>query len=163
MPITYQLMGIPEGKEGTRQTLRLMAALARRQSTSPLIRELAVNLVSKVPERNYYAEARTLLRFVQSRIRYVRDVAGVETLQPPVDTLRLGAGDCDDKCILFASLMLAIGHPVKFVAMGEVKGHFSHVFCETKVGQQWLACETIYNWPLGKGPRRIAEKMEHSV
>jgi transglutaminase-like putative cysteine protease len=159
----YQLMGISNGANGTRQTLKLMASLARGQSTSQVIRELALAIVGTVAERDEFGEVKAILCFVQNRIRYVRDILNVETLQPPTDTLRLGQGDCDDKSILFASLVNAVGYPVKFIAMGETASHFSHVFCAVLIKGKWVGAETIFPWPLGKIPKKIVISMEQSL
>lgn len=162
-PITYSLQGMPDGKAGVRFTLRKMADIADAYKVDPTIRELALRIVGSVKERSHYGQARAILKFVQDRIKYMEDVLGVETLQTPLQTLRLGHGDCDDKSILFASLMLAIGKPVKFVAIGRTKGRFQHVFPQVKIGSDWVSAETIYKWPLGKTPDGYQDYMEHTI
>jgi transglutaminase-like putative cysteine protease len=162
-PITYQLQGMPNGKAGVRFTLRKMGDIANAYKTDPTIRELAIRIIANVPEKSWHGQARAILRFVQERIKYLEDVVGVETLQTPIQTLRLGHGDCDDKSILFASLMMAIGKPVRFVAIGRVKGHFEHVFPQVKIGNEWVSAETIYRWPLGKTPPNFQDYMEHHI
>jgi transglutaminase-like putative cysteine protease len=160
----WQLSYIPSGDAGTRATLSAMSKLAREGSTTPLIRQLALRIVSHLPEKKFYGEVRAVLKFVQDKIRYVRDVSGVETLAPPRDTLALGQGDCDDKSILLASLLLALGNDIKFVAVDIGHGQFSHVLPKVKVGDKWLFAETINKGqPLGKGPKNIVRIMEHRI
>lgn len=162
-PITYQLAGIPDGVAGVRYTLKKMAEISAHYKSDSFIRELALHIVKNVPERSWHGEARAILRFVQERIRYVPDVLGVETLQTPIQTLRLGQGDCDDKSILFASLAMAIGKPCKFIAIGRIKGRFEHVFPQILIGDKWVSAETIYRWPLGKTPQPFQDYMEHTI
>lgn len=158
----YQLMAIPNGPAGIRQTLKMMAGLSRRYSTTPQIRELALKIVQNVPEKSWKGELSAILKFVQHHIRYVKDVQGVETLQTPIKTLSLRQGDCDDKSTLAAALTLAIGHPVRFMAVGKVKGTYQHVFPQSKVGGKWLTMETTEYWPLGRTPSKIKSMMvEH--
>lgn len=162
-PITYSLQGMPDGKAGVRFTLRKMAEIANAYKADPTIRELALRLVGPVQERSHHGQARAILKFVQERIKYMEDVLGIETLQTPLQTLRLGHGDCDDKSILFASLMLAIGKPVRFVAIGRTKGRFEHVFPQVRIGPDWISAETIYKWPLGKTPPDYQDFMVHTL
>jgi transglutaminase-like putative cysteine protease len=162
-PITYQLQGMPEGKAGVRYTLQKMADIANAYKTDPTIRELAIRIVRHVPEKSWHGQARAVLKFVQDKIKYMEDVYGVETLQTPIQTLRLGHGDCDDKSILFASLMLSLGKPVRYIAIGRTKGRFEHVFPQVRIGTDWVSAETIYKWPLGKTPPNFQDYMEHHI
>lgn len=161
---TYQLHNIPNGAAGIRETLKRMEAFTRKYKSAPLIRELALSLTQNLPQKDWAGEASAILKFVQDQIRYVMDVAGVETLQSPIQTLRLASGDCDDKSVLAATLLQAINHPVKFVAVGREKGRYTHVFPQTKIGQKWLTMETTeIGWPLGKTPSPIKSYMVQHV
>lgn len=155
--ITYTLKDIPSGVEGIKETLKMMAWYARHYKTNRHVRELTLKLVSSIPEKRYKAEAQALLSFVQNKIRYVKDINGVETVQSPEQTLRLMAGDCDDKATLLAAMLESIGHPARFIAMGPKgapKNVFTHVFVETKIGGSWLPAETIMRgWSLGRRPK----------
>lgn len=139
---TYQLMGIANGREGTRQTLMIMSDITKAFKKSPAIRELALQLTRNLPQKKWMAEVQAIHAFVRDRVRYVKDIRGVETIQTPVQTLLLGCGDCDDKSTLAASLLEAIGHPTRFKAVGtSPDGGFSHVFTETKIGGRWYSVE----------------------
>lgn len=135
---------IPQGRQGTYLTLRYMAEIVRHWKRSPDMRSLAIQIVAGVDEKDYRAEACALFAFVRDRIRYIQDVNGIETLSTPDVTLRTGAGDCDDKGILLATLLESVGHQARFVAMGwsDNPEVFSHVTTETKVGSIWVNCET---------------------
>lgn len=157
---TYSLQGIPDGREGTRATLKLMADISKRYKKNPTIFELSRCIVRNVPNKQWLMEAGAILKWVQRHIRYTMDIQGVETLQTPVQTLRLGQGDCDDHSMLIASLLMAINRPARFVAVGRMPNSFEHVFTQTKVGDKWVTLEsTEENWPLGRTYSKIKSKM----
>lgn len=90
---------------------------------------------------DYVGEVRALFMFVRDRVRYTRDPVGVELLQTPTRVLRERVGDCDDKSILLAALLRAVGHParVAFRAIAAnpfFPGQFSHVYVIARVGQR---------------------------
>ena len=152
--VVYQLSNVPSGRAGVRSTLRAMSKLVRAYKAAPLVRETALSIVKNIPSKNWPAEIAAIHRYVCDTIRYTKDIRGVETLQSPVQTLRLKQGDCDDHSILIASLLEAISHPTRFVAIGSVPDSYSHVFTETKVGPNWLAVETpMVGWPCGRRPK----------
>lgn len=161
----YRLLGIPEGVEGVRVTLEHMRRLVRQYRTAPPIRELALQLTAAAPNHGdgWAQEVDALFSFVRDHIRYVQDVQDVETLQSPLDTLELGAGDCDDKSILLAALLAATGHPSRFVAVGFSPDAFEHVFVETKIGRDWIALETTKNVDMGWCPDGIVTSMVRHV
>jgi len=157
---TSTMMGIPDGKAGTLATLKIMRRVTRRYKSSLPIRLLAQKLTRRLPQKNYTREVAVLHKFVRDKVRYVRDIRGVETIQTPIQTLKLGSGDCDDKSILVASLLESIGHPTRFVACGfNDTGAYSHVFTQTKIGGKWVSVETTEPWPLGKAPPKITTRM----
>lgn len=147
---TYQLAGWPEGEAGTRATLKLLSEIIRRYKTHPVIRELALSLVKKIPAKSYMQEIAAIHAFVRDRIRYVRDVKDVETIQTPDQTLRLGQGDCDDKVTLAGAMLNALGHPVRLVAIGALPGRYTHVYLEADHHGMWIPLETTEPWPLGR-------------
>ncbi len=106
------------------------------------IRELAVELVGWIPPKHWRSEIEALFNFVRNKVRYTRDVRGVETVQTPVKTLEYRAGDCDDMVTLLAALLESIGFETRFVAMGIVPGHFQHVFLEAQLPSgEWMSLD----------------------
>ena len=128
--------------QGVKDTLYLMARLARQYKKSPRIITLARMLTARLPPKDWYGEIVAVHMYVRDTIRYVQDVDGVETLATPDRTLEEMAGDCDDKSLLLAALLGAIGHPSRFVAVGESYGSLTHVLVETKLADDWLPLET---------------------
>ena len=149
------LTGIPPGKEGTKYTLNLMRQLVRAGKKSPVVRQLAVDLTRGLPQKDWLSEVDAVHKFVRDRIRYVRDIHGVETLHTVERILTNAAGDCDDKSVLAASLLESLGHPTRFVAVGFKPDMYSHVYPETLVGSKWIAVETTEPVALGWKPTNI--------
>lgn len=127
--------------------------------TNIKIRETALDLVKHLPQKRWASEADALFVFVRDRIRYVRDVNEVETVATPVKTLEYGQGDCDDKTVLLAALLEAIGHPTAFVAVGYAPQTFSHVYLQTKINKKWVGMETTEQWPMGARPKGMPYSM----
>lgn len=136
-----------------------MSRLVKDYKKTPLVRELAVKIVQHLPNQKFYEEAEAIHDWVRSRVRYVKDVRGVETIQTPEKTLELGAGDCDDLSTLTAVLLEAIGHATRFVAVGFKKRGFSHVLIQTKMGRGWIWMETTKPLPMGQAPKNITSQM----
>lgn len=116
------------------------------------VRQTALSLVAGLDQKAWIDEAKAIHAFVRDKIRYVRDIRGVETLQIPEKTLEFGQGDCDDKSVLVASLLEAIGHPTRFVAIAANPDSYYHVFVETKIGNKWVGVETTEPVELGWQP-----------
>lgn len=154
---------IPQGKAGVIATLKIMRDFIRTGKKSMPVRLLALDLVSDLPQKDFPGEASSLFYFVRDRIRYVRDVDGVETLQTPDKTLQFRGGDCDDKTILLGALLQSIGHPVRLVAVGFSPGVFSHVYLETKIGAKWVPLETTEPQEFGWAPPNPRERLVMSV
>lgn len=136
-----------------------MAELVRRYRKDPDLIFLARDITSAAPQKSYSAEASLIHAFVRDSIRYVRDVLDVETLQSPDITLAIRSGDCDDKSVLAATLLAAVGHPVRFVAVAVDGGELSHVLPETKIGERWIAIETTEPVNMGWFPQRVTNRM----
>jgi len=156
-PTVAQLQGIPDGPEGTAQTLRAMRQDVRNAVRSPsqTIRSAALQILQGLPARKWLREVLALHAFVRDQIRYVSDPVGVQIVQTPEKTLELGQGNCVQKSVLLSSLLESTGHPTRFVALeikGQSDGQFSHVLVETKVGTRWLPLESIIPVPAGWYP-----------
>ena len=154
------LAAIDSGPKGVYQTLRIMRYFVRTGKKDMLVRQKALSIIKNRPQKDFAGEVQDLHKFVRDSIRYVKDIAGVETVQTPDITLEIGQGDCDDKSVLLASLLESIGHPTRFVAVGFRPGHFSHVLIETKIGARWIPLETTEPVPMGWYPPRVRARME---
>jgi len=153
------LFGIPSGVAGVRATLYLMRDLVRRYRTDLAVRERAAALTQHLPQKSWTREIRALHEYVRDGIRYLKDTNGVEVVQTPVVTMAVKHGDCDDKATLLAALLESIGHPARFVAVGFEPGKYSHVYVESKIGEQWAPLETTSMMSPGMAPLRIVQRM----
>ena len=122
-----QLLSIRSGSGGVTDTLKLMAQVAKQYKVDPVIRQTAARAIQAAPEKDDLAEAAALQDWVRTNIRYTGDVLDVETLQTPDYTLQEGYGDCDDQATLLATMLLAVGIPAAYCAVGVDGEPFSHV------------------------------------
>jgi transglutaminase-like putative cysteine protease len=143
--IPYVLGELPSGVPGVKATLRLMVDLVREYKTDPALVRFAGDLLQRcqIPEKNPRAEVKCLQNWVRDNIRYVRDVRDVETLRTPPEVLRGRTGDCDDKALLLATLLEAVGYRTKFGAIGVRGGGYSHVLTFVVLGRGPVPLETI--------------------
>ena len=155
---------IPAGTAGTRATLSIMRRLVREGKINPLVRQTAVDVTTGLLQKDRLAEIKALHRFVRDRIRYVRDIHGVETLHTAEKVLQNKAGDCDDKTILLASLLESLGYTTRLVAVGfsdPVKNlfgqlqakNYSHVYPEVFYKGKWIPLETTEPVEIGWFPK----------
>lgn len=92
------------------------------------VRNLAVTLCKKF-QAGDFKQARRLYEYVRDEITYVYDPRNVEEVQRPEITLKLHAGDCDDKAVLLAALLLSIGFETCFfIADTNNDGYPDHVY-----------------------------------
>jgi transglutaminase-like putative cysteine protease len=120
---------------------------------------LAVDLTSGLKQKDRLGEIAAIHAFVRDCIRYVWDVRGVETLHDTQRILDQKAGDCDDKSILTAALLEAIGYPTRFVAVGIAKDLYQHVLVEVQHKGQWIPLETTEPVPMGWYPTKFPYRM----
>jgi len=158
------LQNIPSGSRGTKATLRIMSRMVRTYKKNIAIRQLALQLISDLPgHKNWTGQIKRIHAYVRDSIQYVRDVRGVETLATPIKTLEFGQGDCDDQAVLLASLLEAIGHPTRFVAIKATTfGPYVHVYTETKIGNKWYPLETTEKFEAGKPMKFAGRMVEHN-
>lgn len=140
-----------------------MAKLARQAKTDYRIRATALDLVALLPEKDSRGEIVALHKFVRDRIRYVKDINGIETLATPAKTLEIGQGDCDDKSTLLAALLETIGYRARFTAVGTSKNNFSHVLPEVFINGEWLPLEVTEQVSPGWFPDRARFPITYSV
>lgn len=136
-----------------------MRELVRRYKKALPVRQLALELTRNGRQKDYVSEAKNIHRFVRDKIRYIKDIRGIETVQTPLITIEMAQGDCDDKTTLAAALLESIGHPTRLVAIGFAPGHFAHVYPETKIKGDWLALETTEPWDFAKKPQGAISRM----
>lgn len=140
------------GLRGVTQTLGVMRSLVRQGRIDPTIRQAATSVLFML-ESSDYIEAQKLLDFVQTSIRYVKDVHEVETISTPEKTLAGRIGDCDDQTTLLAALYESVGYPTRFVVAGYQDARvMEHVYLQVLVNGEWLDADPTESHPLGWAP-----------
>lgn len=109
----------------------------------PLVRVAAIEAARGAVKN--INEIETVLAWMKQRIEFRGEHA--ETLQSPVVTLQLGAGDCDDHSVLMAAILKSLGYQVQFktVATQQVNPYqFSHVYVivKDKRSGEWRALDS---------------------
>lgn len=155
-------MGIPQGVPGVKTTLKLMQTLVRNYKKSPKIRQAALDILASagLEQKDYSGEVKALFDFVRDRIRYVRDIRNVETINTPDSILDNAAGDCDDKALLLAAMLESVGHPTGFRAVGFRPGAFSHVLALTRIGPKWVPLDATEPAQMGWQPSRAVSVLD---
>lgn len=146
---------VPDGAAGTREVLKHMRELVRAGKLNPNLRDFAQQLIAGVPAKDWQGEVAACFDFVRDEIRYSLDTNGIEVIQAPDVTLRLGYGDCDDKVTLLCCLLELCGHVTWFCAMGfDAPGDYSHVIAICcPAGDQPLVALDATEWrPMGWFP-----------
>lgn len=160
---TQTLSAIPDGIGGIKVTLARMTDLVREYKSDPVIRRLANILTQHLNQKDFRGEVEALFHFVQNDIRYLQDIADIETLQTPVVTLEERAGDCDDKSTLLAALLESINHKTRFKAIGCGGEPISHVYIETRIGRDWVALDATEPYAMGWEPPCISScRLSHN-
>jgi len=127
----------------------------------PTIRTLVARILSRrrggswvVPPRAWDKEVKALFEYVQNKVRYTRDVYGLDTYQRAVRTLQLGIGDCDDQTILLGSMLQAAGYPIalKIISTKDSEG-FNHIYLlvglPPTAPQKWMPLDPSMPYPAG--------------
>jgi Transglutaminase-like superfamily len=135
------------GEAGTKQTIALMRRLIDDAVSNSRFVRFAKDLVRNVLPYNDIGEAQAVYEFVRQSIRYTKDPVTKETLYPPMELLKIRAGDCDDIAMLMGAIMIALGYPARLVtisANASDPNEFSHVYLESEVppgSGQWVAMD----------------------
>jgi transglutaminase-like putative cysteine protease len=127
------------------------------------IRQLAGEIVSDIPEKDYKSEVLAIANYVKGNVRYTKDVTGLDTYQHPVRTLELGIGDCDCISALLCSLLNSIGHETRLKVI-QTKGNddYNHIYPLVKINDKWIPIDLTVNKPIGWEPPKhtiIKEKI----
>ncbi len=118
-------------------------------SVSPRVRLQVLALTKGLKQQDFAAEIMAIHGFVRDNIRYIGDVLGVETLHYPEALLELGQGDCDDKAMLVAAMLMSIRNRCRFVVLKR-GGQFAHVWTQVQFSGKWIDLETTLPIPIGK-------------
>lgn len=140
-----------------------MAKLSRQGKTDIVVREKALELTRYVQPKDWAGQVHALFEYVRDNIRYTRDVLGVETVHTARQVMTAEQGDCDDKSILLAALLMSIGHPARFMAVGFNNLGLQHVYVQTLIGKRWVSLDATERVNVGWEPPNITSKMIETI
>lgn len=145
-----------------------MARMVRGSRANAEVRNTARELTAFLLSKAWREEIRTCFEFVRDQIRYVMDPVAVELVQAPEVTLAVRAGDCDDKAVLLAALLMAIGHPCRFVAVAfDNPSVFEHVYVQAAVGDpaagEWVSLDPTEPYEMGWRPPNSTNAMVETI
>jgi hypothetical protein len=146
-PLNSTRVQIGRGDRGIAQTIRYMygAVMGNEGVGSAEIRRQALTIVQGVASRDQQGEIAAVLQWVKSNIAFRGEWA--ETVQTPLVTLQLRAGDCDDQSTLMAALLGSLGYKTRFKTVAadpSAPYAFSHVYIEIfqRKSGQWIALDS---------------------
>ena len=164
-PLHSTRVQIGRGDRGISQTIRYMygAVMGNEGVANAEIRRQALTIVQGVASRDQQGEIAAVLQWVKSNIAFRGEWA--ETVQTPLVTLQLRAGDCDDQSTLMAALLGALGYKTRFKTVAadpSAPYAFSHVYIEIfqrKIGQ-WISLDSTVpqSYPGWQPPRIFRAK-----
>lgn len=149
----YQQRDLSNGDVGTKETLRVMAQLARADASHPLVRDVAVSCIQQADPSTPYSLCEAIRRWCASAVTFRHDPPELELVTSPEAQLRMYLengtiiGDCDDAATLAAGIALAAGCRVRLVAVAflDKRANYRHVWCEIapRTGTQgdWIECD----------------------
>jgi hypothetical protein len=150
---SYRLVSIPPGTPGIRRTAEQMARFVRSDCRNQAVRTVAESIVSGCEGHDFTGEIEALFRYARDRVVYRRDPVDTERVSGAMGTVRSGVGDCDDKVVLLATLLCAMGHESRFVIISQSGGDWDHVYLEVRTAQGWQAADpTNPNGEIGEEP-----------
>lgn len=113
------------------QNQRVKSAM---QPNDQRVRAFAVENSTRYFHDEYYQKFGKMTRYfslfkhIRLNWKYVNDPLGMDYYSPPVESMGLLAGDCDDYAILMASSVMAIGGEARVVISP------NHMYTEVKIG-----------------------------
>ena len=167
-PIRARHLALTPGDAGVKLTItEMIRAVVESDegARNPNVRAWALAAVNGAPDRDDAAQASAIYEAVKQNIKFRGEYS--ETVQTPLLTLQLRAGDCDDHATLLAALLRSIGIPARFetVATDESR-EFTHVFCLAGIRRggrivAWMPLDTTVPaaYPGWKPPVTTREKV----
>lgn len=136
---------LSRGANSIDERLGHIIRLIKEGSLKPEVIEAARAIVSRkcgteknkqwcLPPKDYKREVMAVYRAVQDAnsdlaVRYVRDHVAVDQFAAPEHIWKIRGGDCDDGTILLASLLSAIGYPVRCRVIQDISSPtWSHIY-----------------------------------
>lgn len=143
----------------TQASLRMMQDNMNAWSKKPLFVMLAREICKLASAVGFEAESKAIWAWVRKNVVYRADPVGTQWIQDPVETGIISkAGNCANMAILCGTLLQALGHSCKAIAVKWVdRPTWSHAVCyDERTGHVIDAVSPTYAWP---PPGRQVEAM----
>lgn len=133
------------GESDAAQIIEYLGRFALEYGKSPCVIRFARCLIGGITENNAVGHQFDIVgNFVLDHVTYVADPRGAEYVRSPLRLIKeyqcrgYGQGDCDDMTLFAASLLNALGFPVKIVAV-KINGssNYNHVLLQAMVAGEW--------------------------
>lgn len=146
----------------TEMTLRKLIQIANLQKSEPLIRQAVERIVCRVPEKDWFSEIREIFQFVKDKVRYTRDVDGLEYVRTPyrimseIQSHGYSFGDCDCMSLFLATLLKSAGYKTRYVIIrtaGNPIDAYNHIYVEAHEPKmnKWICLDAteksrVFGW-----------------
>jgi len=138
----YKLLPLPPGTAGIERTLKHMADFVRADCRNQAVRTIAESITADCGDHDFDAEIEALFRYVRDEVTFRRDPVDLERVSGAMGTLQSKVGDCDDKVVLLATLLCALGHESRFAVVSQgTNGEWDHVYLEIGTKSGWLPAD----------------------
>jgi hypothetical protein len=137
-----RLQSLPANVSGTDRTIKEIARLIEHDLKDQRLRVYVSQILHGVSSKDYVAELERLYSWIVQNVRFQKDPISIETVQSPLFTLRLRAGDCDDHAALMAGMAAAAGLSYRFRVVGYDVDRLLHIWPEIQVNGQWISADT---------------------
>lgn len=128
------------GNPGIFQVVGFLNKLIEKYKKNLKIRKLSVRVARG--GGTDFERAKKIFFYLKNHVKYVKDILDIETIQTPIQTLYIGAGDCDDMVLLLGSMLESIGIPVVMVVADYTGRGFSHIYLYAKIKKnKWIALD----------------------
>jgi len=146
------------------QTVSRMKRVIRDPQQVVYGRALAEVILRNTPyHRDRMTDMRRIFHGVVSRLRYLRDIAGAESLKTPkriyheLQDTGVVVGDCDDASMFLASALKGAGYRTRF-AISTTKNHpaetYNHIWVQAEHGGRWYDLDGTLPVPFKVKPFR---------
>jgi len=147
---TATIENIPSGAPGLAHKARRIRELVERAKRDPNFRSQTAGLLRNIQEKDHLGEINTLIEFVRSRVRYMRDPwspGGLELFTDARTLLRdalkgRASGDCDDHVILASALLETAGYETRYPVGADGPEDYRHIWLEVLHPQSgWISAD----------------------
>lgn len=160
-PLYYTRQRILKGEPGIMQSVSVIRALARQESSHPKVRQATERLSLGTGPYDHAERLSRIRQFLLDHFQYHPDPLGTELVKSPaylasqIDEDGLTLGDCDDAAALGSALTLSVGRPARLKVMSyRPDGALHHIYAEGHDGERWIELDPFRAETFSRPPTR---------